>query len=498
MRRILTVIMTFGVIQATAFALPEATAQALPRWRGFNLLEMFYKGSTTGPFKEEDFKLMAEWGFDFVRLPMDYRVWTSSSDWVRIDEAPLRWVDQAIEYGRQYGVHVCLNFHRAPGYTVASPPEATSLWTDTETQRVCALHWATFARRYKGIPNNQLSFNLLNEPPDQDPNVYGRVVDLLVKAIRQEDPNRLIIADGGNYGMVAGWNLIPLQVAQATRGYQPFNLTHYKASWVSGSDQWAEPVWPQPLGCAGHLYGPAKKDLQSPIVIEANLPAPFTLRVRVGTVSESSRLTVAVDRRGVWQQDFKCGPGAGPWKQVVFVPEWGVYQNIYDQEFSIPVPGCRREIRLDNTAGDWMTITEIGFQMADGRVYSMRISPRWAELNRLVRFDPASPAGPFQSESSIDRQWLWDTYVQPWVALKAANVGVMVGEWGSHNQTPHDVTLRWMEDCLKNFQQAGFGWALWNLRGSLGVLDSGRPDVQYEDFRGHKLDRAMLELLRRY
>jgi endoglucanase len=37
---------------------------------------------------------------------------------------------------------------------------------------------------------------------------------------------------------------------------------------------------------------------------------------------------------------------------------------------------------------------------------------------------------------------------------------------------------------------------LWNLRGSFGVLDSQREDVAYEDFRGRKLDRAMLELLR--
>jgi hypothetical protein len=36
---------------------------------------------------------------------------------------------------------------------------------------------------------------------------------------------------------------------------------------------------------------------------------------------------------------------------------------------------------------------------------------------------------------------------------------------------------------------------LWNFRGSFGVLDSGRADVQYEDWRGHKLDRAMLRLL---
>ena len=29
-----------------------------------------------------------------------------------------------------------------------------------------------------------------------------------------------------------------------------------------------------------------------------------------------------------------------------------------------------------------------------------------------------------------------------------------------------------------------------------GILDSGRTDVAYEDFRGHKLDRKMLDVLR--
>ena len=30
---------------------------------------------------------------------------------------------------------------------------------------------------------------------------------------------------------------------------------------------------------------------------------------------------------------------------------------------------------------------------------------------------------------------------------------------------------------------------------NFGVLDSHRADVNYEDFRGHKLDRQMLQLL---
>jgi endoglucanase len=39
---------------------------------------------------------------------------------------------------------------------------------------------------------------------------------------------------------------------------------------------------------------------------------------------------------------------------------------------------------------------------------------------------------------------------------------------------------------------------MWNFRGSIGVLDSERADVHYEDFEGHKLDRQLLDLLQRY
>ena len=45
---------------------------------------------------------------------------------------------------------------------------------------------------------------------------------------------------------------------------------------------------------------------------------------------------------------------------------------------------------------------------------------------------------------------------------------------------------------------ANWGWALWNFRGSFGILDSGREDIRYEDWHGHKLDRQLLELLRKH
>jgi endoglucanase len=95
-----------------------------------------------------------------------------------------------------------------------------------------------------------------------------------------------------------------------------------------------------------------------------------------------------------------------------------------------------------------------------------------------------------------DRERLRREQIQPWKELEAKGVGVHVGEWGAYQYTPHKVVLAWMKDCLELWQEAGWGWAMWNLRGSFGVLDSGRTDVKYEQMRGHQLDREMLELVR--
>ncbi len=63
-----------------------------PAWFGFNLLEYFstdpdwmkyFPYKNDGLFQEDDFRWMRDWGFNFVRLPMDYRFWTEPE---RFDE----------------------------------------------------------------------------------------------------------------------------------------------------------------------------------------------------------------------------------------------------------------------------------------------------------------------------------------------------------------------------------------------------------------------------
>jgi hypothetical protein len=446
-----------------------------------------------GPFSEEDFRLIAGLGFNFVRLPLDYRLWIQGSDWERIDAAAFAAVDLAVSWGIRYGLHVCLNLHRAPGYCVNPPVEPRDLFSDAGAQRACALHWAFIARRYRGIPNRNLSFNLLNEPGDVDAAAYARVVASLCAAIRREDPNRLIIADGLSWGTVPCRELLGLGVAQATRGYQPMALTHYRSDWVEGADTWPVPSWP-PLPVGAYLYGPVQDALAGPLVIAGPFPSRTRLRVRVLQVPSLARLRVKADGAVVLNRIFRPGPGRG---------EWEIWQNLYDLDVTADIPAGTRALEIENAEGDWLAFGEIAFLPA-GSLHETLLVPgdrEWGRRQKPVRADLADPVHPFtpvDPDAGAGAALLWERWIEPFVELERTGVGVVVGEFGAHRFTPHAVVLAWMRDCLENWKRAGWGWALWNFRGDFGVLDSNRSDVSYERWKGHLLDREMLELLQRY
>lgn len=331
----------------------DSAKNPLPRWRGFNLL-YFFSPKWKQPLYEDDFRWIADWGFDFVRLPMNYQLWTQGDGLFNIRQDVFERIDQAVDLGRSCGLHICLNFHRAPGYTISSEnPEPHNLWKEQRMLDAFRFHWEFFARRYKGISPRELSFNLVNEPPAPDDKVmamadYERVIRAVVAAIRKIDPDRLIIVDGVSVATEPVKTLADLGTAQSCRGYRPMSISHHKAHWCK-TDHFPPPAWP------------------------------------------------GVDESGqVWDK------------------------------------------------------------------------------RRLVK------------------------YYTPWRKMIERGVGVHCGECGCHNLTPHKIFLAWLEDALSVLTEMGIGYALWNLRGAFGVLDSGRTDVDYEDWHGHKLDRQLLELLRRF
>ncbi|MDR0400499.1 MAG: cellulase family glycosylhydrolase [Treponema sp.] len=325
----------------------------LPRWKGFNLMGMFTSKSP-GCYNEEDFQLMAEWGFNFVRLPLTYHFWVENRDPRAIVEERLAPIDQALRWGERYGIHVNIAFHRGPGYSVNPEfAEPFDLWKDQEAVDSFVEHWELFAKRYRGEPSSRVSFNLLNEPFDVIPEVHAGVMRAAVRAIHRIDPGRLCLIDGiagGNYPMTDLGDLAREGCAQSCRGYIPAGVSHYRAPWVDKDSRFPYPVWPG--GFAG---------------------------------TES------------WSLE-----------------------------------------RLDRHYRAW-----------------------------------AAAAGAF-------------------------NMGVHCGEAGANNTVPHEIALRWLEDLLSILKSYNIGFALWNFTGGFGVLDSNRRDLRYEDYRGRRLDKKMLDLLRAY
>lgn len=335
----------------------EEAAKKYSRYRGFNLTE---KAGGEGPrrrYNEEDFEIIADWGMNFARLPLSYWNWSSPADWYSIDDDVMKDIDEAIEFGRQYGVHINLNMHRVPGYCInGRDREPMDLFDDTPSRMRLALeaavfHWKYFARRYQGIPNTRLSFDLINEPPKHT-NVprYEQIVRAIVSGIREEDPQRLIVVDGCEIGRSPMLGIADLGVVQSTRGYDPMAVSHYTATWVPDDE-----------------------------------------------------------------------------KETFNYPTWPI-------------------------RGD------------DGKLW--------------------------------DKAALKEKLIGRWQPLIDRGVQVHVGEWGCYNRTPHDVTLAWMRDILSLWKEAGWGQAMWNLKGDFGVLNSRRADVRYEPYKGHQLDREMLELLK--
>ena len=328
------------------------------RWRGVNLLGLIHRPGDTndvraaGRFEERHFRWLKDWGFNFVRLPMDYRNFVCTNDWTRFRKEGFERVDEAVAFGRKYGIHVQLCLHRAPGYTIFpnGDPEPADLRTDRRAQEAFCGIWRAFAKRYRDIPNEALSFNPVNEPSGFTEVQYARVFGDMLIAVREEDPRRFVMLDGNDVASKPVNRFTNFRsTGQAFRGYTPHAISHYGAWYIQDQPK-REPEWPI-------------------------------------------------------------------------------------------------------------------------------------------------------AEDLVDKRWIFETpeaTLAKYADLAKSGYPVMVGEFGCYNAIAHATCLKWMEHCLKLWKERNLGWALWNLNGPFGFIDSGRKDVDYEEFEGHKLDRQMLELLRRY
>ena len=219
---------------------------------GFNMLWMFAKyGNKTAPEKadEKELEFIAKHGFNFIRIPTDYRFWTKDFDYFNPDKKVFEQIDDYIKACLKYGLHVSLNFHRTPGYCINNNHEEKhNLWKDEIAFEAFVFLWETMAKRYRGIPAGKLSFDLLNEPPSIrqygfNRKIHRKIMLSAIDAIKAVDPERPIVINGINCGHVAMPEMADSSAIHSGRGYTPFLVSHYKANWC-GDIKWKKPVYP--------------------------------------------------------------------------------------------------------------------------------------------------------------------------------------------------------------------------------------------------------------
>jgi len=150
---------------------------------------------------EEDFRRIAELGFNFVRIPIWYRWFEDDATPFVYHDRGMKHLENAVAWAAAHGLRVLIDLHGAAGGQ--NPWEHTGTLSRGELftcatclERTAAL-WTHLATRFRDN-TTILGYGLLNEPfSAKDTSDWIRVHDVLYKAIRKVDTRHLIQMEDG-------------------------------------------------------------------------------------------------------------------------------------------------------------------------------------------------------------------------------------------------------------------------------------------------------------
>ena len=198
------------MLQTADFANPQhEIKEFIEELVGAEATEEFYDAWLANHVSKSDIDLLAEWGFNSVRLPMHYNLYT-----LPIEDEPVEgentWIDKGfvltdslISWCAQNNIYVVLDMHATPGgqgYDSGISdydPTKPSLFESEANQEKLASLWKQLAIRYKDEPW-VAGYDLINEPNWDLPGgtllrtIYERVTD----SIRTIDTEHILFIEG--------------------------------------------------------------------------------------------------------------------------------------------------------------------------------------------------------------------------------------------------------------------------------------------------------------
>ena len=182
---------------------------------------------------ETDIRQIADWGFDHVRIPIDYNVVQEPDGTVK--ETGLQRIDRALNWCDCYGLKAVLDLHKTQGFSFdAGENEKGFFESDIYQERFYSL-WECFAERYGGR-SDRLLFELLNEVTEERfLEIWMYIARECVRRIRAYAPDIGILLGSFHHNGVREVQYLdpPFddRVLYSFHCYEPHRFTHQGAYW---------------------------------------------------------------------------------------------------------------------------------------------------------------------------------------------------------------------------------------------------------------------------
>lgn len=243
--------------------------ERITRLVGEEKTRAFYDLWLSNHTTRQDIEAMKAWGFNSVRLPMHYALFT-----LPVDQEPVpgknTWLekgftitDSLLQWCRDNQLWLILDLHAAPGgqgndLNISDRDDTKpSLWDLKANRDKTVALWKELARRYANEPVIA-AYDVINEPNwgFEDPNdknglqEKGNVLlkELLVditKAIREVDTNHIIIIEGNGWGNNYNGMLPPWDKNMVLSFHKYWNYNNEEAirHMLQMRDRYDIPVW---------------------------------------------------------------------------------------------------------------------------------------------------------------------------------------------------------------------------------------------------------------
>lgn len=193
---------------------------------------------------KEDFKVIAGWGLDHIRLPIDYKL-IETDDGQPLEKGYER-IANAIKWSKENKLNMILDVHKIAGYSF-DPGHGESGFFDNETlqERFYKL-WENLAKHFaKSFDDadfgngrhGEICFELLNEVTDQAYcKKWNAIARTCIERIRAIAPTiKILVGSYWNNSLASVKDLDPPydeNIVYNFHCYEPLVFTHQGAIWI--------------------------------------------------------------------------------------------------------------------------------------------------------------------------------------------------------------------------------------------------------------------------